>query len=91
MSNTRELGLDEIHYVALNALATLMIYVKIKNNLLVQDCGDFISDADFAAVKLSETKFIVDYSCPEIVSDILELNQCNFTVMKKGSYKGSKN
>jgi hypothetical protein len=63
-----------------------MIYIKIKSSLLVQESSDLGFDLELTELKISDMQFIVDYSCPEIVSDILELNQCSFTVMKKGSY-----
>lgn len=65
-----------------------MIYTKIKSSLLVQEQSDLGFDLQLTDMKISEKRFLVDYSCPEIVSDILELNQCSFTVMKKGSYQG---
>jgi len=87
VSNTRELGLDEIHYLSLNALATLKIYLKIKGNILSQEAGDH----DGAAKAEQRTRFngfVVDSSCPEIVLDILELNRFNFEVMKAAAYNG---
>lgn len=87
VSNTKELGLDEIHYLSLNALATLKIYLRLKGNLLSQEACD---SASFNAQQTPPTSqtFIVDSSCPEIVLDILELNRFKFEVIRVATYQG---
>jgi hypothetical protein len=90
VSNTRELGLDEIHYLSLNALATLKIYLKIKGNLISQETSDLTVFNKNNSEKYF-SKFVVDSSCPEIVLDILELNKFGFELMKAANYEGKKN
>lgn len=51
-----------------------MIYVKIKSDLLISESSDLGLNLQITDIGLKDKQFIVDYSCPEIVSDILELN-----------------
>jgi len=89
VATTQDLGLDEIHYLALNALAIFMIYLRLKGSIKAKFVRPFLNEEKSPAEIYGDNlEFLVDFTCPNIAKDILTSLGCDFTVQKFSSYKG---
>ena len=87
---THDLGYDEIHYLALKALSTYTIYAKLKNSVKTKTKNIQNEGKNFSEIYKANLDFLVDWTCPSVVKDILQSMGCDYVVKEIASYKGKK-